>query len=218
MQCLVEQALGFSPNLTVSHIDENVHSCIPAFLHAFCVPVLANPFIFQQMTSKNKPGRRHASASFHEGLGDRLTTFVKAVPYARVDVPETFTFTKKTWTGIVKQFQRALPPLVDIRDVNKCWALVLAAGRGYGTLHVKNQQFDKRFNAHRLIFKLYNPTTEVKLGDRTMQVSHLCHNGMCINPAHLAFEGDLLNKDRTKCAHGSAELCPHDPKCIFPTL
>jgi hypothetical protein len=35
--------------------------------------------------------------------------------------------------------------------------------------------------------------------EKRFQVSHLCHNGGCVNPRHLQVEESQLNKDRNSC-------------------
>lgn len=69
---------------------------------------------------------------------------------------------------------------------------------------------------------------------KKFQVSHLCHNGGCVNPGHLMVEESTLNKDRNSCQeHEIIEYsgwgpmrynpCRHGgernvyKKCILPT-
>jgi hypothetical protein len=61
-----------------------------------------------------------------------------------------------------------------------------------------------------------------------LQVSHLCHEKTCINPAHIIQESGHLNRSRQPCSGASllkvvcscgcvtiANPCRHEPKCIL---
>lgn len=67
--------------------------------------------------------------------------------------------------------------------------------------------------------------------ERDMQVSHLCHEGRCFNPAHLVVEDSNLNKEQNTCQghyiikHGgmSWHPCAHAregvrKRCILPEM
>jgi hypothetical protein len=125
-------------------------------------------------------------------------------------------FTYATWRGFIEQYARGLPTTVDVH-ARGCWLLTFAAQRGYPTIHLKvtAANIDKRFNAHRLMYKLFNHGAELPQGDRSKQVSHLCGKSLCVNPAHLVLESDAANKDRRGCKYGALNLCPHLPKCFF---
>lgn len=45
--------------------------------------------------------------------------------------------------------------------------------------------------------------------DATWVCSHLCHNSLCVNPEHLAWEPSWMNRLRDNCAGGSS--CLHRP-------
>lgn len=59
------------------------------------------------------------------------------------------------------------------------------------------------------------------LGEAGLEISHLCHNKRCSNPAHLYLEHSIVNKSRNWCpvfvVHGDAWLpaCRHEPRCIL---
>jgi len=59
------------------------------------------------------------------------------------------------------------------------------------------------------------------LGEPGLELSHLCHNKRCSNPAHLYLEHSIVNKSRNWCpvfvVHGDAWLpaCRHEPRCIL---
>jgi hypothetical protein len=56
------------------------------------------------------------------------------------------------------------------------------------------------------------------------EVSHLCHNNFCVNPAHITWELHPSNVDRERCRHTRAVVCPscthlfnvcnHYPLCV----
>ncbi|KAI6232487.1 His-Cys box protein [Aphelenchoides besseyi] len=49
----------------------------------------------------------------------------------------------------------------------------------------------------------------------TIETSHLCHRGICIQPRHLIFETNEANKDRIGCVYGSSSTCTHEPSCRY---
>jgi hypothetical protein len=153
----------------------------------------------------------------HAALGDLLTAQIRHIPHIDRDDPEHLSFTRGTWLRIACMFQRGMPVAVDVSDDDACWCLDLTAARGYPTIHVKITAagIDKRFNAHRLMFKMFNPGVPMTLGDRTHQVSHRCGASKCVNPKHLVVENDSANKNRNYCRFGSLQLCPHTPQCVF---
>lgn len=83
---------------------------------------------------------------------------------------------------------------------------------GYGAVKYKcpvTRQW-KCTTAHRLSFMV--ATKHLDIGDR--DVSHLCHNALCIRLDHLSAEPHELNCERIKCVnrgrcqgHGEYPLC-----------
>jgi hypothetical protein len=60
---------------------------------------------------------------------------------------------------------------------------------------------------------------------KSQQVSHLCHEPLCMVPAHVTAESEVENQNRkgcivwVDCGHDKSctikvSACPHDPKCI----
>ncbi len=75
-------------------------------------------------------------------------------------------------------------------------------------------------------FRAYHITWVAEYGtipNTSLQYSHRCHNGKCINSAHGIWETDQENKARNKC-HGSShlelpnhaylQLCTHSIPCL----
>ncbi len=50
--------------------------------------------------------------------------------------------------------------------------------------------------------------------DRTLTVSHLCHNAGCLNPSHVVLEPLDVNKGRNGCPAGAH--CHHKVRCLRP--
>ena len=84
----------------------------------------------------------------------------------------------------------------------------------YGRKRIKYPGYpsSKTEYVHRVAYKLHHKTFEL---EKSLEVSHLCHNHRCINPSHLVLELHEINSSRLsckvqqKCTHG------HTPFCIF---
>lgn len=75
-------------------------------------------------------------------------------------------------------------------------------------------------------FRAYHITWVAEYGvipDTSLQYSHRCHNGRCINPEHGIWETDLENKARNRCQgtshlelpnHADLQLCAHSVPCL----
>ena len=81
--------------------------------------------------------------------------------------------------------------------------------RNYGRISVKlDSGVTKTVYAHRLsyflsksdICGLFNQST-------THEVSHLCHNTLCVNADHLSFEPSKINSERKICVN--SRICKH---------
>ena len=75
-------------------------------------------------------------------------------------------------------------------------------------------------------FRAYHVTWVSEYGqipDTTLQYSHRCHNGKCVEPTHGTWDTDQENKARNACQSHShlqlpngafIQLCPHTPICL----
>jgi hypothetical protein len=69
--------------------------------------------------------------------------------------------------------------------------------------------------AHRILYMCHIKSIDI---DKKMDVSHLCHQKLCININHLHLEPHDTNMSRRECqiaGHCIARL-KHNPPCIFP--
>ena len=87
---------------------------------------------------------------------------------------------------------------------------VISAGHGKPKLHVYHLSW--------LINNAKNVISALEVD--TSNISHLCHDKLCINPAHLAKEGIQANARRNKCQAWQwnngvrVAACGHQPPCI----
>lgn len=80
-----------------------------------------------------------------------------------------------------------------------CWISKMGGHKKqYPTMTVKFPWADtkKTVNAHRFSYMLYNDVFEL---EPNMHVSHLCHQTHCVNPEHLSYEPQFVNKSRQIC-------------------
>ncbi|MCU7801217.1 MAG: hypothetical protein KZQ70_14050 [gamma proteobacterium symbiont of Lucinoma myriamae] len=76
----------------------------------------------------------------------------------------------------------------------------------------------KLVKVHRLAFmaetKLYTLPSSDSFGQQ-MDVSHLCHNKLCIFPPHLTLETHNINMSRSYCRKAGVCTMAHDPPCML---
>ena len=69
---------------------------------------------------------------------------------------------------------------------------------------------------HRLVYMCKNKITAVPSNDVDQgDISHLCHQPLCINPAHLVLEAHSVNNGRQFCQRTMICNKSHDPHCIL---
>ncbi len=93
---------------------------------------------------------------------------------------------------------------------------LLNRGPKYGRLKVLMPDGSRKyFLAHRLMYMLHNDKLNLP---PNQHVSHLCHNSLCINIAHLSLEYPQINNSRQICKNLIPPACQHHenyPDCIF---
>ncbi|KAK9246401.1 zinc-binding loop region of homing endonuclease-domain-containing protein [Lipomyces tetrasporus] len=120
---------------------------------------------------------------------------------------------------------------VKITDLG-CWeSNARPTNRGYITVSVAIGGESGSLKLHQIALIADNRRDELNatLGDSGYDISHLCHNGKCFNPAHLIAESSVNNQRRKICSgqriliHDgfSYHPCPHGRveklcKCILP--
>lgn len=84
---------------------------------------------------------------------------------------------------------------------------------GYKYVRMPNQRRKSRQYTHRLAY-MYKHATNVL--PRGLDVSHLCHSSLCVNPLHLALEPHHINNNRIHCANAGECLGhPQYKNCLL---
>lgn len=68
------------------------------------------------------------------------------------------------------------------------------------------------YMAHHRIFRQDMPHREA---DGLLEISHICHNKLCIEPNHLVLESHETNCERRSCQLVGECVRNHVPPCIF---
>jgi len=98
------------------------------------------------------------------------------------------------------------------QDANKPYRRLALGGR------------HQHINAHVAAYMVHNLVVQPPAG---WQVSHRCHVGSCVNPAHLTLEMAAANRARNICQGWTHIACPcgcnhrfnpcrHVPQCVLP--
>ena len=120
----------------------------------------------------------------------------------------------KFWEGV----RRRITDKAVKGSFNKeCWQWTgpLRKDRRYGQFSMTILGDRLRVNAHRAAYMAFN-----QILDLPNDISHLCHEGHCVNPEHLYHEDRVVNLERNSCKE-SGECKGHIfnndtyPACIF---
>jgi hypothetical protein len=122
-----------------------------------------------------------------------------------------------TWLGL---YQAKLAKKSEIIPSTGCvvWLGARGGSRGdYGLVRVKfpGCTRSRTIYVHRLQYMI--STRQFTL-PHTLQVSHLCHNGLCTKFEHLNLEPGYINNSRQSCKLRQPQTClGHGlhPNCIF---
>lgn len=68
---------------------------------------------------------------------------------------------------------------------------------GYGEMLLQFRGVRLGLKVHRVVFALDHPN--ISLNSASYDVSHLCHNRLCVNVQHLSYEPHSINNNRLVC-------------------
>lgn len=109
----------------------------------------------------------------------------------------------------------------DLGNVHSCRVWIRGkGGRGYGAISVRWENGRRVENVHRVVLMiLYKwgredfPKKDVN-GQR-LEVSHICHNKLCVREQHLVIERHEVNIERNHCRMQSVCSRSHVPFCLL---
>lgn len=89
-------------------------------------------------------------------------------------------------------------------------------GTEYGVIRCKWKDRWRRYYVHRLAL-IFDRGYHLEDLEKGMDVSHLCHNALCITPSHLSYEPHRVNRVRSACV--TAGVCTNHfglfPPCLL---
>ena len=115
----------------------------------------------------------------------------------------------------------------DPKGIHGCllWTGAKWQGGQYGftsnPFSLLNDSIPRRIGVHYLSYimthKISYPDGELPRIDgnsNTINISHLCHNLLCVNPDHLTLESQAINNERNMCK-GWSRCDFHKPLCLL---
>lgn len=111
------------------------------------------------------------------------------------------------------------------------WKGAVWGNTGYGVISLRIPGSHRKlfFRVHRLMYALEHMAGDVDVVNfnvltppgtnnegTPLEVSHICHNKLCVKPCHLTLESHQTNTRRNACKHQNSCLRDHTPHCIFP--
>lgn len=90
---------------------------------------------------------------------------------------------------------------------------------GYGKIAV--QMKDKRrkyYRVHRLVYMIQNNMAAIPVQDdcgHRLEISHICHQKLCVKPEHLVLETHEVNMERLHCKVQRLCTKSHQPHCLL---
>jgi hypothetical protein len=140
-------------------------------------------------------------------------SLVLAVPfgfYGNMGVLSILHLHTRTMEGAFKvKYSQKLSDRSALAPNGQClvWRGTTRSSHGtlYGVLCCKVHDQWKTEYVHRLALIFHKGWTLEDVADRGLDVSHLCHNPLCVRPEHLSYEPHWVNRNRTKCV--SLNIC-----------
>ena len=86
---------------------------------------------------------------------------------------------------------------------------------GYGVMKVTwPEEGRKQEKVHRVALMVEMHLTRSQFPGEGLEVSHLCHKKLCVNPVHLVIEPHATNLERRHCFQQGVCCGTHLPQCI----
>lgn len=126
---------------------------------------------------------------------------------------------KKEWRDKISRVikQKCALPDSNLGCIKWEGALFQPAGYGKVAIQLTNKR-RKYFRVHRLVFlihhKLQAIPTQNDQGIR-VEVSHICHQRLCVKPEHLTLEAHEVNMERLHCKKQGFCTKNHQPYCLL---
>lgn len=99
------------------------------------------------------------------------------------------------------------------------WTGAKTSDGRYGRLVVTFPDHSRKdMRVTRLLYMMKHETLQIPTHDienRRLEMSHLCHESLCINTDHLILESHTINMEREHCANQGFCAKSHHPHCIF---
>ena len=87
------------------------------------------------------------------------------------------------------------------------WGAAIKQGSGnYGKVQFAIDHIPYNTTAHRAMYVAVHKTLPQ---DLPLDISHLCHEGLCVNPKHLVHEDRIVNLARRNCKESSRPCSGH---------
>lgn len=192
-------------------------SCFPAFLESYVEVVdrMSEPSMCGGRESRdafllNDIRRRRIYTEmvsfFLEHFGDRD-------PAECCETPDLYLTLKRPRSDPVSPWRNQ--PATSTRCAMQIHAHAATGYRMKVTLVTKEEGSLVRYSPPLVQLWFYNSASRVGLiRSDAFVISHICHNGMCLNPWHVFLEGNCANLGRNTCGAGPA--CAHTPVCAIP--
>lgn len=117
--------------------------------------------------------------------------------FPSVKMEEMETFKKKYFNKIMSH--------TTLASNGQCqlWGRAKKKSKGghYGIISCYWRGKSRTFSVHRLVLVFSRGWHLDDISDDGIEVSHLCHNSLCVNPQHLSYEPHQVNTIRRACVN-----------------